>query len=300
MTDKIFDTIAVTIGTTVAIGGTFTANYPAGKSGADYRGGDDHTIVSNSAPALFAKEGDFSIAYGTSNMTVTILRGRGFTAGDIINLNLDRAAIGPGEEVVMADPEKMAGCTLVRINLGKPVASDSDGVVASQAATAAGGLATGINGALASGGVATFDLPRNVVAAWTNTAVLTVTGTDEYGNVIRESSGSGTSMTGKKAFKTVTAVSVSADVTGLTVGTSKVLGLPVFLAGTGEVLRELQDGAAPTAGTVVAGDTTAATATTGDVRGTYAPNSNPNGSLLFELIVALRSPEYRGVAQFAG
>lgn len=297
---KIYDTIAVTIGTTVAIGGTFTANYPAGKGGSDYRGGDDHTIISNSAPALFAKEGDFSIAYGASNMTVTILRGRGFTAGDIINLNLDRAAIGPGEEVVMANPLTMADCTLVRINLGKPIASDSDGAVASQAATAAGGLATGINGALASGGMATFDVPRNVVAAWTNTAVLTVTGTDEYGNVIRESSASGTSFTGKKAFKTVTAVSVSADVTGLTVGTSKVLGLSVFLASAGEVLRELQDGAAPTAGTVVAGDVTTATATTGDVRGTYAPNSNPNGSLLFELIVALRSPEYRGVTQFSG
>lgn len=297
---KIYDTIAVTIGTTVAIGGTFTANYPTGKGGSDYRGGDDHTIISNSAPALFAKEGDFSIAYGTSNMTVSILRGRGFTAGDIINLNLDRAAIGPGEEVVMANPLTMAGCTLVRVNLGKPITSDSDGAVASQAATAASGLATGINGALASGGVATFDVPRNVVAAWTNTAVLTVTGTDEYGNVIRESSASSTSLTGKKAFKTVTAVSVSADVTGLTVGTSKVLGLPVFLAGTGEVLRELQDGAAPTAGTVVAGDVTTATATTGDVRGTYAPNGTPNGSLLFELIVALRSPEYRGVAQFAG
>ena len=297
---KLYDTIAVTIGSTVAIGGTFTANYPTGKGAGDYRGGDDHTIISHSAPALFAKDGDFSIAYGSSDLTVTILRGRGFTAGDIINLNLDRASIGPGEEVVMADPVKMAAITIVRINLGKPSASDSDGAVASQAATAAGGLATGINGALASGGVATFDVPRNVVAAWTGTAVLTVTGTDEYGNVVRESSASGTSLTGKKAFKTVTAVSTSADITGLTVGTSKVLGLPVFLSNAVEVLKEIEDGAAATSGTVVAGDTTAATATTGDVRGTYAPNGTPNGSLRFELIVALQSPEYLGVSQFAG
>jgi len=296
---KIYDTVAVTIGSTVAIGGTFTASYPAGKGGADYRGGDDHLIVSGSAPVLFAKDGDFSISYGASNMTVSILRGRGFTAGDIINLSLDRASIGPGEEVVMADPEKMAGLTLVRINLGKPVAADADGIVASQAATLASGLATGINGALASDGAAVLDVPRNVVAAWTGTAVLTVTGTDEYGNAISESSASGTSLTGKKAFKSITSVTTSADITGLTVGTAKVLGLPAWLAGTGDVIKELQDGAAATAGTVVAGDTTTATATTGDVRGTYAPNGTPNGTLRFELIVAMQSPEYRGIAQFA-
>lgn len=300
MANKIYDTVSVTIGTTVSTGGTFTASYPTGKGGADYRGGDDHMIIGNAGAALLAKDGDFSIAYGASNMTVTILRGRGFAAGEIIFLNLDRASIGPGEEVVMASPERMAGVTLVRINLGTPATSDSDGAVASQACTAADGLATGINGALASGGVATFDVPRNVVAAWTGTAVLTVTGTDEYGEVIVESSASGTSLTGKKAFKTITDVTTSADITGLTVGNSKVLGLPAWLAGTGDVVKELQDGAVPTAGTVVAGVTTAATATTGDVRGTYAPNGNPNGSLRFELIVAMLNPEYKGVDQYAG
>lgn len=297
---KIYDTILVTIGSTVAIGGTFTTAYPAGKGAADYRGGDDHTIISGSAPALFAKEGDFSLAYGASLITVTILRGRGFTAGEKVNLNLDRAAIGPGEEVVMASPEKMAGLTLVRVNLGNAATSDADGAVASQACTASGGLATGINGALAAGGVATFDVPRAVVAAWTNTAVLTVTGTDEYGNVVRESSASGTSMAGKKAFKTITGISVSADVTGLTVGTGKVLGLPVFLAEAGEVIREIVAGSVVTNGTFVVGDPAAATATTGDVRGTYAPNGSPNGATLYEVILALRSPEYRGAAQFAG
>jgi hypothetical protein len=44
-----------------------------------------------------------------------------------------------------------------------------------------------------------------------------------------ESSASGTSFTGKKAFATVTKVKVSADVTALTVGTGNVLGLPDLL-----------------------------------------------------------------------
>ena len=48
-------------------------------------------------------------------------------------------------------------------------------------------------------------------------------------------------------------------------------------------------GAAPTAGTIVAGVTTAggSTATTGDVRGTYDPNAACDGSKVFELILAL-------------
>lgn len=298
MPDKMYDMVAVTLGADVAIGGTFTVTYPNGKSGADYRGGDDGMLISGASEALFERNGDFTIAHGTTTGTVTVRRGRGFTNGQVVNVHLDRASISHGEEIVFANPDKISRVITARIILGKPIASDADGAVASQACTAASGLATGINGALASGGVATFDVPRAVVAAWTNTAVLTVTGTDEYGVVIRESSASGTSLTGKKAFKTVTGVSTSADITGLTVGTGKVLGLPVFLPNGVEVLKEIEDGAAATAGTIVAGVTTTASATTGDVRGTYAPNSNPDGSKAFELIVALRSPEYRGVTQY--
>jgi len=139
------------------------------------------------------------------------------------------------------------------------------------------------------------------VAAWTGTAVLTVTGTDEFGNTVVESSASGTSMAGKKAFKTVTSVVPSANITSATVGTGDVLGLPAFLPGAGRVLAELEDGAAATAGTLVAGvRTTPATATTGDVRGTYDPNSAADGSKAFELVVALDDPSDKGVAQYAG
>src|SRR3546814_2228644 len=70
------------------------------------------------------------------------------------------------------------GCSwsnICAVNLGAPLTADADGVCASQAITAAAGGT--INGAFATGGVATFDVPRNVVAAWTTAAVLPVTGT---------------------------------------------------------------------------------------------------------------------------
>lgn len=300
MANRNHDIRAVTLAANVATGGTFSASYPNGKMGNDYRGGDDHIIISASATALFAREGDFSLTFGASQITVNLLRGRGFSAGEVVYLHLDRAAIEDGEPLVMANPERMAALTTVRIALGAPVAASANAIALSQSATLAAGLATGINGALAAGGVATLDVPRNVVAAWTGAAVLTVTGTDEYGNVMRESSASGVSFTGAKAFKTITGITVSANVTGLTVGTGVRLGLPVFLSNASEILRELQDGAAATAGTVVPGDTAVATATTGDVRGTYVANSAPNGTLRFEVIAALRSPESQGNPQFAG
>jgi hypothetical protein len=120
-------------------------------------------------------------------------------------------------------------------------------------------------------------------------------------NVLVESSASGTSFTGKKAFKTVTRIAVSADVTAATVGTGDVLGLPAFLGQTGYVLKELQDGAAATAGTLVAGIQTAAgsTATTGDVLGTYDPNAACDGSKSFQLVVVMPDT-YAGIPQFAG
>lgn len=292
------DIIAKTLS---ADAGTFTVAYPANTLPEKYLGGTDHMIVSNFSRTLFSKSGDFTIAFGASNISVTVVSAI-LPSGASIWLHLDRADdVGEaGKEVTLADPSKMGTMHLVKINLGAPITADADGAVASQACTLATGLATGINGALAASGVATFDFARNVVAAWTGTAVLTVTGTDEYGVVVSESSASGTSLAGKKAFKTITSVTTSANITSLTVGTGTVLGLPVHLPDAVDVLKEILDGAAATAGTLVAGVNSAATATTGDVRGTYVPNSAPNGARVYELIIGISAPAYTGVAQFGG
>lgn len=290
-----FDIVETTLASAVANAATFTVSYPTNRDEGDYTGGYDHKAFSTTYGDIAA-----SFAFGASNVTVTNNSGVTLAAGTKIWVQLDRLGRNDIQNVSVADPDKMTGASLYVVNLGAPDTADANGVVESQAITAAGGLATGINGALASGGVATFDVPRNVVAAWTGTAVLTVTGTDAYGNTVVESSASGTSLAGKKAFKTVTGVSVSADVTGATVGTGDVLGIPVFIPGTGHVIAELEDGAAATAGTVVAGVRTTATATTGDVRGTYDPNSAMDGGKVIQLIVAVPDPSDKGVAQYAG
>ena len=138
-------------------------------------------------------------------------------------------------------------------------------------------IATGTPGLLNGANAGVMDVPRNIIAAWTGTAVLTVTGTDYYGQVQTEASASGTSFTGKKAFATVTAVNVSANVTVATVGTGNVLGLP-FRVSSGDIFAPTFVDAAD-AGTFVVPDLTLpATSATGDVRGTYAPAGTLNGA----------------------
>jgi hypothetical protein len=152
-----------------------------------------------------------------------------------------------------------------------PAALDADGICAQQTLAAAGNAL--LNGALASGGVVTLDVPRNVIidAAGAATAVLTVTGTDVYGIPMSEAitlNGT-TAVAGKKAFKTITSIAASAAATDFFVGTGDVFGLPIRANSRNYVLTAW-NGAFVTTGTFVVADATTATTTTGDVRGTYA------------------------------
>ncbi len=293
----------------VANNGTLDIAYPdreAPESGkineGDFHLGTQHKLVMGGNVLNYPK--DFGVTIDGTDITLTNKTGGSWASGLAWTLELQK----PGkrvyrDDVTGAQINRMARADTFVINLGAPDTADSDGAVASQNCSAATGLATGINGAYASGGVATFDVPRNVVAAWTTSAVLTVTGYDEYGNLLKESNnGAGTSLAGKKAFKKITGIAVSADVTGLTVGSGDVLGLPVFLPSIGCILKELQDAAVAAAGTPLAGaqDAGGSTLITGDVRGTYDPSALCNGEINFSLVVALPDPGYLGMPQYAG
>jgi hypothetical protein len=153
-----------------------------------------------------------------------------------------------------------------------PDVADADGI--SISASVSSGVAAVITGALATGGVATFDTPRNVVGAWTTTAVVTFVGTDQYGVAMSEASASGTSHTGTKAFKTVTSVTPNASITGATFGSGEKLGFARFLTRVNDIqVCKWNNVLAADASTVVAGVTTTATTTTGDVRGTVTPSA---------------------------
>lgn len=301
-----FQVVNGTLASAVADDGTFTASYPSGTNEGTFYKAIGHKLVMGQSTLSYPV--DFDITLGTSNITVTNKTGSSWAAETAFRLQLEE----PGKRAYRDD---MTGNLLKRtyqapaflVNLGAPDTLDADGIAAAQAVAGAGNLT--IAGALASGGSVTFDVPRGVQAVSSNagdtTQTLTFTGTDEYGNAVVETvtlNGT-TPVLGKKAFKTVTQVAVSAACTGnASAGSTDVLGLPFFLPSTGFVLKEMQDGAAPTAGTVVAGVVTAggATATTGDVRGTYDPNAACDGDKVFQLVVACPDPGHLGQAQYAG
>jgi hypothetical protein len=143
-------------------------------------------------------------------------------------------------------------------------------------------------------------VPRNITyvagSAGDTTQTITVKGFDRYGVAMTETitlNGT-TPVPGKKAFYTVISYKPSAALTTtLSMGFGVLLGMPIFLARAPLVYREIVAGLGVTTGTFLAGDLTAPSATTGDVRGTYSPSSAPNGSTnIYELLVA--APDFLG------
>lgn len=145
--------------------------------------------------------------------------------------------------------------------------------------------AASFDGAIGVTGV--IPVGRNVVVTVTHGSAVvacsgTITGTDKYGRVITEawSVTAGTTsktFTGAKAFKSVVSISITAagDASADTIklGTGNLLGLS-YPAAAPKIIAETQDGAAPTAGALVAASSSASA----DRRGTYAPNATPDGS----------------------
>lgn len=297
-------TLQGSLASAVANGGTFTVSYPSGTNKGDFLNAVKHGLVMSGVQLAHIDQ--FLVTPGTSNITITNRSGSTWAADSAYVLGLDL----PGERDVRDEngksPIKRAYSAKVTVvNLGAPITADADGIATAQAI--AGAADATLNGVQVVDGVAVLDVPRNITAvssgAGDTTQTITVTGLDEYGeDVVETIALNGTTpVAGKKAFKSVSEVAVSAALAGnLSVGFGDVLGLPLFVASSGQVIKELQDGASATAGTLVVGVTVAATATSGDVRGTYDPNAACDGSKCFTLFIVSGDPAYYGSSQYAG
>jgi hypothetical protein len=176
-----------------------------------------------------------------------------------------------------------------------PATLSATAVCAVQASTGANNPLT-INGASASGGVATLDVCRALSMIGTNagdtTQTVTVTGTDFYGRTQTEARTlNGTTIVNfLKAFKTVTGVRVSATLAGnISVGSRDAIGLPYRVTNAAYIAHVGWNSAlARDAGTFVAAVTTDPnTSALGDVRGTYLPSSAADGSKRLVMVLAL-------------
>jgi hypothetical protein len=184
---------------------------------------------------------------------------------------------------------------LYHLSLVNPAASSVTGVSNAVAGPNTTTAPVTLNGSLVSGGVAVFDVPRNVSVNVTHaTAIVAVTvvvtgyrdATSGPPSLITETfvigaGGTTTTVAGKIAFRRIisaTATSAgNATTDSINIGTGKVFGIPMRVVCPSPV-KEMSAGTVVTTGTVVA---TSAVATD-DPLGTYSPSANPNGATTFD------------------
>ncbi len=208
-----------------------------------------------------------------------------------------------GSNQVDVPTKSFRGCfgNVFRVDFGAPLAANTTLALATTAVlvTTLVNLATPI----------ILDVPRNlqVVSSTTDTTqTITLRGFDEYGVALSEvlTLNGVTPVLGKKAFKTLVSYQASIALAGnLSIGSGSAYGLPYYLpaqtgTGIGNIMKESQDGATPTAGTAVGGVLTLATGTTGDVRGTITPNVTADGTKVYSVYMFMSDPSFLGVPQY--
>lgn len=173
------------------------------------------------------------------------------------------------------------------------------------------------SGATAS--VYVLDVPRNVSLNATHDSSLvamtcTVTGYDEWRQKVVETlsiTATGTEKTaaGKKAIKYVESIALTSAGNATTntanLGWADVLGLPYRLDDKSDLIAVFGDGVQELAtSTVAAAVSTTPSATTGDVRGTVAPATSPDGTKTFSVWMHVAdkgsAAGLKGVDQYEG
>jgi len=239
-------------------------------------------------------DGTYITAFGTGNGGVGT-----YTLNQAINIANTTALTFHGN-IAFDDPAPMdlGVGPLGRIYVWDaiPQALVTNNIAASQTPSGAGSLTltagTSVKSVTRADGstVLQLDLPRAVqlttVSGTISTSrTITVSGFDYYGQAMSEAIATGTTSSavanvkGKKAFFQITSIAVSGALpVAITVGTTDILGLPVRVFNVAYIASVKSNSTLATdAGNFVAADTTTATTTTGDVRGTYVPTTASDG-----------------------
>lgn len=217
------------------------------------------------------------------------------------NGTLGAPARGYEPGVLAGDPVGVALSMLIKDSWTNPAAGSTTAFISS-AITGANmpnnstkNYTRAANAALFDGTLGTTgkpDVPRNFVVTVTHGSSIvacngTVTGIDRYGRTITETwsvSATGTSKTytGVTSFYRIDGISImsagDATTNSLVLGTGAVLGLSMPLS-VASAVKETSGGSVVTNGVFVKASTSANT----DKRGTYAPNSAPNGATSYEV-----------------
>ena len=306
-----FQIVSGILGANVAPAGTFTATLPTNIDTGRVAGAVGHMLEMNQASLAWPNQ--FSTSLGGSNGVVTITNKTASTwlAGQsfILQMNQlgDAGGLAPARGVQGPVFSKYSGmlcyANAIIVNLGSPATKSTTAILATSAA-----FETAITNPLTSvitvpGGSNGRALQVTSSSASDTTQTILVAGTDFLGVAMDQLfTLNGTAViSGTKAFSTVTSITASATTVGtISVGTLDVFGLPSPLEMSGLIFQDLTDGAkSGTQGTYVTADVTAGGATniTGDVRGTFAPNTASNGTHYYHIIMFAPDAFYPGTVQ---
>jgi len=242
--------ISAALSATLVQSGTVVFTYPDG-----YNKGDFVTfgaeMVTGSNDVFSVQNGDITIALGDTSVTVTLRAATSIPAGTPVTMGLKVAGVEQFTEL-RENKTKLSHTTKkesVQVNLGNPVAVDTDGILDGVSATTTAQSYTIANFVTAfANNLGYLDVPRNLTMTGSSGSnhVVTVTGEDIYGDVIVENftlSGT-TNIIGNKAFYRVTNVAVAAGASGDTVdvGWGVKLGLPIFLKKWNDIKAQYVDG----------------------------------------------------------
>jgi hypothetical protein len=220
-----------------------------------------------------------NVVNGTA-MTLVASTGGGITVGVSI-INYNTGAVVTGQRAIDTISSQTIGGVTIATNR---LAFGSAGTVQLWNPAAVVGRAVSITGSTSGTG-----------------GNFTVAGYDAYGVPMTETitvgAGANT-VNGKKAFKFISSVTpLFTDAHNYSVGLADVFGLPLRADYVGEVLLN-RNTTVITAGTgFVAADTTTATATTGDVRGTYAVQSASDGT---KRLIISQTPSIANISSATG
>lgn len=317
-----FCTVSTTASSAVATSGTFTVSAPniALVGAIKHTGG--HYMVVRGMAAQFNFPADWSVSWSGLTGTITYLGATTIPAGSAVSVQFEY----DGDDVnypyhgknsnqidtsgAVTPAYRGAFGQVFRVDFGAPATANATVFLATRALS----TTTLVTLTAAEQVTATSQIPRTLAvksssAADDNTKILTVRGYDEYGAAMTESftMNGVTAVVGLKAFKRIVSLQPDVTFTGtVSIGTNVGgWGLPFYLAadngaGTGGILRESTEGALPTAGVAVGGVLTKATATTGDVRGTWTPNTTPDAAKVFSIYMFVSDTTFLGVPQYAG
>lgn len=282
----------------VAPSGTVAISLPTGYDVGRVQGGIGHVLVINQGTLLSPR--DFSVALAGTTATITNRTAGTWAQGSPFILQLNQ----PGDAAKTIAPsrvtDKVVGTALVRlVNIGAPATASATAVL-SAVAVAAANVNVLPAVFIVPGGCAGRAL--TIKSSTTDTTQsITIVGKDIFGVTITQTlalNGT-TAVNGTKAFATVTSVTANIALAGnLSVGTIDVFGLPVPVNMLGLVVKDLTDGATSgTAGTFVVADQTAGgpSATSGDARGTYAPNTASNGTHYYHVLLIAPDAGFAGI-----